>query len=112
MSTVRVRPADGPLVGTVRVPGDKSIAHRAVLLGALAEGTQVIEALPHGADVRTSLAAVAALGADVDDRGDTVHVRGAGAAFGATGPAVVDCANSGTTMRAERQAAQPAQEGR
>jgi 3-phosphoshikimate 1-carboxyvinyltransferase len=99
MTTVRVGPARGPLVGELVFPGDKSIAHRAVLLGALAEGTQVIEGLPRGADVRASLAAVAVLGAQVEDRGDTVCVRGAGAAFGATGPAVVDCANSGTTMR-------------
>ena len=99
MTTVRVSPTSQPLVGELEFPGDKSIAHRAVLLGALAEGTQVIEGLPRGADVRASLAAVAALGADVEERGGATCVRGAGAAFGSSGPAVVDCANSGTTMR-------------
>jgi 3-phosphoshikimate 1-carboxyvinyltransferase len=99
MSTVRVAPASQPLTGEITVPGDKSIAHRAVLLAALAEGTQIIEGLPRGADVRASVAAVAALGARVEEQGDTVAVRGAGAAFGIAGPAVIDCANSGTTMR-------------
>jgi len=99
MSVMWIGPPGRPLVGSQGFPGDKSIAHRAVLLGALAEGTQEIEGLPLGADVRASLAAVAALGARIEHHGDTVHVHGAGAAFGASGPAVVDCGNSGTTMR-------------
>jgi 3-phosphoshikimate 1-carboxyvinyltransferase len=99
MSTVWVGPPRRPLVGSQRFPGDKSIAHRAVLLGALAEGAQEIVGLPRGADVRTSLAAVASLGAQVEDDDEVVTVRGAGSAFAASGPAVVDCANSGTTMR-------------
>ena len=50
-------------VGTVRTPGEKSISHRAVLLGALAEGTSVVRGLSDGADVAASLAAVEAMGA-------------------------------------------------
>jgi 3-phosphoshikimate 1-carboxyvinyltransferase len=99
MSTVWVGPSRRPLVGSQHFPGDKSIAHRAVLLGALAEGVQEIVGLPRGADVRTSLAAVASLGARVEEHDDVVRVRGAGRTFAASGPPVVDCANSGTTMR-------------
>ncbi|HWP64929.1 MAG TPA: 3-phosphoshikimate 1-carboxyvinyltransferase [Candidatus Limnocylindria bacterium] len=99
MRRVRVRPAPGPLAGALGLPGDKSIAHRAVLLGALATGTQRIRGLPQGADVRASLAAVAALGARVEPDADWTLVHGAGRRFGAVGPEVIDCANSGTTMR-------------
>jgi 3-phosphoshikimate 1-carboxyvinyltransferase len=99
MTTVRVRPAPGPLVGDLTVPGDKSIAHRALLLGAFAEGRQVVRGIPRGADVVASLRAIAVLGAAVDDRGDTVVIEGAGARFGTTTVDRVDCANSGTTMR-------------
>jgi 3-phosphoshikimate 1-carboxyvinyltransferase len=99
MRRVRVSPGPGPLRGTIELPGDKSIAHRAVLLGALAEGSQRITGLPHGADVRASLAAVASLGARVEETGTDTIVHGVGRAFGAGGPEVIDCANSGTTMR-------------
>jgi 3-phosphoshikimate 1-carboxyvinyltransferase len=65
----------------------------------MAEGTQVIEGVPRGADVRASIQAVSALGADVEDRGETIAIRGLGAALGTRGPLTIDCANSGTTMR-------------
>jgi 3-phosphoshikimate 1-carboxyvinyltransferase len=99
MTVVRVAAGGRPLAGELRVPGDKSIAHRAVLLGALSAGRQTIEGLPHGADVRSSLAAVEALGARVERRGDDAVVHGCGQAFPTTAPPVVDCGNSGTTMR-------------
>jgi 3-phosphoshikimate 1-carboxyvinyltransferase len=85
--------------GTIELPGDKSIAHRAVLLGAISDGLQRITGLPHGADVRASLAAVASLGARVEEEGADTIVHGVGRGFGASGPELIDCANSGTTMR-------------
>jgi 3-phosphoshikimate 1-carboxyvinyltransferase len=83
----------------VRTPGEKSISHRAVLLGALAEGTSVVRGLSDGADVAASLAAVEAMGAGVERRDDgavVVH-GGRGRLHSADGP--LDCGNSGTSMR-------------
>src|SRR5580704_3571976 len=88
-----------PCRGTVRTPGEKSISHRAVLLGALAEGTSVIHGLSDGADVAASLAAVGAMGAGVDRHDDgTVVVRGGRARLHSP-EAPLDCGNSGTSMR-------------
>ena len=63
MTAPRALVVDGgtPCRGTVRTPGEKSISHRSVLLGALAEGTSVIRGLSDGADVAASLAAVEAI---------------------------------------------------
>ena len=60
----------GPLKGTVRAPGDKSISHRALILGALAEGVTEIEGLLEGDDVRRTAAAMAAFGAEVERPGE------------------------------------------
>ena len=97
--SVRVAPPRGGLAGTVSVPGDKSIAHRALLLGALAEGTTAITGVPDGADVAATLGALGLLGAAVGRDGDVVRVTGAGAALGRAEPVAIDCGNSGTTMR-------------
>jgi 3-phosphoshikimate 1-carboxyvinyltransferase len=85
--------------GTVRTPGEKSISHRSVLFGALAEGTSVIFGLSDGADVAATLAAVEAMGAGVERPGDgsvTIH----GGRDRLHQPAApLDCGNSGTSMR-------------
>jgi len=88
-----------PCRGTVRTPGEKSISHRALLIGALAEGTSSIHGLSDGADVAASLAAVEAMGVDVErlDDGTVVLHGGRGRLHGADGP--LDCGNSGTSMR-------------
>ncbi len=88
----------GPLRGSVRVPGDKSYSHRAVLLSALAEGPSTLTGLSPGADVAATLDAVARLGALVEPDEDRVRVR---APAGGLRPsdAPLECANSGTTMR-------------
>jgi 3-phosphoshikimate 1-carboxyvinyltransferase len=88
----------GPLKGRLRAPGDKSISHRALILGALATGETAIEGLLEGDDVLRTAAAVAALGAEVERLGDgRWRVRGNG---GFTAPAdVIDCGNSGTGVR-------------
>ncbi|MHB8464628.1 MAG: 3-phosphoshikimate 1-carboxyvinyltransferase [Acidimicrobiales bacterium] len=85
-----------PLVGRVRAPGDKSISHRALLLGALAQGETVIRGLSDGDDVRRTARAVAALGADVRQGRGEVVVRG-GSLHEPLGP--IDLGNSGTGMR-------------
>ena len=92
--------ASSPLRGRIAVPGDKSISHRALLLGALADGTSTIAGINPGEDVRATADAVAALGATVDFRDeDNVEVEGYGLA-GLQEPAdVLDLGNSGTSMR-------------
>ena len=87
-----------PLGGELRVPGDKSISHRALIVGALGEGTSLVRGLSDGDDVRRTLDAVAALGAEVHDDGEVVTVTG-GRSFLHAPLGPVDCGNSGTSMR-------------
>jgi len=87
-----------PLTGTISVPGDKSISHRALLLAALAEGTSTIHGLSPGEDVARTLAAVAALGAEVGTDGASITVHGGRSLLHApAGP--LDLGNSGTGLR-------------
>jgi 3-phosphoshikimate 1-carboxyvinyltransferase len=88
----------GPLKGVVRAPGDKSISHRALILGALARGVTEIEGLLEGDDVRRTAGAMAAFGAGVERLGEgRWRVDGHG---GFSEPAdVVDCGNAGTGVR-------------
>ncbi len=101
MSAPRILVVEGGVacVGAVRTPGEKSISHRAVLLGALAEGTSRVTGLSDGADVAASLAAVEAMGARVERSGDgTLVIHGGRSRLhAATTP--LDCGNSGTSMR-------------
>jgi len=87
------------LQGVLAPPGDKSIAHRAVLLAALATGPCDLEHLSEGEDVRRTLDAVGALGALVEKRATGWRVHGSG--WHGLRPArqAIDCGNSGTTMR-------------
>jgi 3-phosphoshikimate 1-carboxyvinyltransferase len=87
-----------PLQGRVRAPGDKSISHRALILGALAQGETLIEGLLEGDDVLRTAAAVTALGAEVERLGEgRWRVLGRG---GLIEPLdVIDCGNSGTGVR-------------
>src|SRR2546425_5195418 len=82
------------------VPGDKSISHRAALLGALAEGVTEIHGCLEAEDCLRTLAAVGALGADVTRKGPG-HYRVAGAGRHGLHESddVIDCGNSGTTAR-------------
>ena len=89
-----------PLAGRLRVPGDKSISHRALLLAAVATGTSRLSGVADGDDVARTRAAVEALGARVRASGaGGFSVRGGGFE-GLTEPeGVLDCANSGTSIR-------------
>jgi len=91
----------GSLHGTVGVPGDKSISHRALLFGAIAEGETRIEGLLPAEDPLSTAACLRALGVEVSAicAGEVVTVQGVGL-DGFQEPAdVLDCDNSGTTMR-------------
>ena len=94
---LRARSA-GPLKGHARPPGDKSISHRALILGALAEGRTEIGGLLEAADVMSTANAVRAFGATVDrDAQGRWVVQGTGRLNQPTG--VIDCGNSGTAAR-------------
>jgi 3-phosphoshikimate 1-carboxyvinyltransferase len=88
----------GPLRGRIRAPGDKSISHRALILGALAEGETTVEGLLEGDDVLRTAAAMRAFGAEVARAADG-RWRLAGRGGLAEPRDVVDCGNSGTGVR-------------
>ena len=88
----------GPLRGTVSVPGDKSISHRALILSALAQGTTKIRGLLKAEDVSRTREVLQALGTDIRDEGDLTVVTGRGGVFEEPKD-VLYCGNSGTTMR-------------
>jgi 3-phosphoshikimate 1-carboxyvinyltransferase len=83
----------------IRVPGDKSIAHRALILGALADGESVIDEVPAGQDVLSTESCLQDLGVGIDRTGNTRRVHGAGLKAWRTPAHPLDCRNSGTTMR-------------
>ena len=98
------RPASGrpspALRGTVRVPGDKSVSHRALIFGALAEGETLISGLLEGEDVLNTAKACAQLGAGVERTGPGAwRVRGVGVGNFRTPDAPLDFGNSGTGAR-------------
>lgn len=81
--------------GDFKIPGDKSITHRAVLFNGIAAGEAVVTNALLGADCLSSVACMRALGAQIEVEGDKIHVRGAQGLRAAD----CDCGNSGTTMR-------------
>jgi 3-phosphoshikimate 1-carboxyvinyltransferase len=90
----------GPLRGSLRPPADKSISHRAALIAAMAEGETRIEGYLDAADTRSTLNAVAALGARVEagaDLGSELRIEGVG--LRGARPATIDVGNAGTLLR-------------
>ena len=93
-------PAVDGLKGTVTVPGDKSVSHRAVLLGAVNDGDVAITGFLRSADTRATTAAVEALGVEIEDRGPQgLLVRGRGWTGLNEPEDVIDVLNSGTLIR-------------
>jgi 3-phosphoshikimate 1-carboxyvinyltransferase len=93
---MRVEPAV-KLEGHFAVPGDKSISHRALLVGAVSDGDTVVRGFGRSGDTSSTLAAVRALGAEVDDDGDQLTVHGVG--LRGLESASIDCGNAGTLAR-------------
>ena len=90
----------GPLTGVANVPGDKSISHRSLILGALSIGETSITGLLEGEDVLDTAKAMRAFGAAVTDHGDGEwSVHGVGVGGFAEPDTVIDCGNSGTGVR-------------
>lgn len=99
MTAIVVHPCEHPLVGSVPVPSDKSIGHRALLFAAICLGKSRIKGFSGGDDNRSTAAALRAMGVVIDEVGSEVTVTGNGL-FGLRAPtSSLDCGNSGTTMR-------------
>jgi 3-phosphoshikimate 1-carboxyvinyltransferase len=94
------RNAELSLRGEIQIPGDKSISHRALMLGAIAQGETQIQGLLLGEDPRSTASCFRALGATISDlNSDLVTVQGIGLGQLLEPAAVLDAGNSGTTMR-------------
>ena len=91
--------AGGPLTGTADVPGDKSVSHRALILGAMAVGETRVTGLLEGEDVLATAAAMRAFGATVEKAGDMWSVHGVGVGGFLEPEDVIDCGNAGTGVR-------------
>jgi 3-phosphoshikimate 1-carboxyvinyltransferase len=96
---MKIEPAVA-LAGHIAVPGNKSVSHRAVMLGAVGEGETLIRGFGRSGDTESTIAAMRALGVTVhDDDVDTVRVEGVGLRGLREADGPIDCGNSGTTLR-------------
>jgi len=95
---MKVEPA-GSVRGALAVPGTKSISHRALLLGAIAEGETRIRGFGHAGDTEATIDALRALGVEIDAGGDIVRVQGAGLRGLRAPSEPIDCRNAGTLLR-------------
>ena len=86
------------ILGSLRLPGDKSISHRYALLGGLAKGKTRLTNFSTGADCASSVACVEALGAKITRTSDAIEIEGVGGVFQPS-QQPLDCGNSGSTMR-------------
>src|SRR5258708_1960901 len=90
----------GPLKGTLRVAPDKSISHRAAIIGAMSSEPVTVENYLDAEDTNSTLAAVAQLGAIVERRDErTLRIRGGGLRDASTPDRPIDVGNAGTLMR-------------
>ena len=94
-----IRPA-GRLRGEISVPGDKSISHRSIMLGSLAEGATLVHGFLHGEDNHATLKAFRSMGVVVEELpGGELRIEGKGLNGLSEPDDVIDCGNSGTTIR-------------
>jgi 3-phosphoshikimate 1-carboxyvinyltransferase len=95
----RIAPA-GSLVGHIAVPGDKSISHRAVLIGSVCEGETSVTGFGRSADTEATVSAVRALGVEVlEEEVDALRVRGVGLRGLREAAEPIECGNAGTLLR-------------
>ena len=98
MNSITINPA-ASITGEIIVPGDKSISHRSIMLGAIANGVTTVRGFLRGEDNMATMRAFRAMGIVIDDDGETIDIHGKGL-HGLTEPIdVIDCGNSGTTIR-------------
>ncbi|UCE79670.1 MAG: 3-phosphoshikimate 1-carboxyvinyltransferase [Nitrospiraceae bacterium] len=87
------------LKGSVSIPPDKSISHRAILFSSIAKGKSFVKNILRAGDIDATLEACRSLGVSIEDHGDHVIIHGKGL-HGLSEPAnIIDCGNSGTTLR-------------
>ncbi|MDX1386567.1 MAG: 3-phosphoshikimate 1-carboxyvinyltransferase, partial [bacterium] len=98
MKQARIHP-QSPLRGSLQVPGDKSISHRAIIFSALANGVSELRGLLHSEDVRATMGCFRELGVPIETQDEKVIVHGVGLKGLQAPTKVLDCGNSGTTMR-------------
>ncbi len=98
MQSYTVRPAKG-IRGEIAVPGDKSISHRSIMLGSIARGETTVRGFLRGEDNIATLNAFRAMGVVINDDGETLRIEGKGLRGLAEPTDVLDCGNSGTSMR-------------
>lgn len=98
MTTITIRPA-ASVKGEITVPGDKSISHRSIMLGAIANGTTTVRGFLRGGDNMATMGAFRSMGVRIDDDGETVVIQGKGLHGLVEPDDVIDCGNSGTTIR-------------
>ncbi|WP_106406344.1 3-phosphoshikimate 1-carboxyvinyltransferase [Bacillus marinisedimentorum] len=99
MKAIRLKPAEAGLHGTIHIPGDKSISHRAVMLGSIARGKTVITNFLAGADCLSTISCFQKMGVDIQRFGDRVEISGSGREGLKEPEEVLDVGNSGTTIR-------------
>ncbi len=98
MNSITINPALA-VKGEISVPGDKSISHRSIMMGAIAKGVTTVTGFLRGEDNMSTMNAFRAMGVTIDDDGETIAIHGQGL-HGLKEPAdVIDCGNSGTTIR-------------
>lgn len=94
-----IQPVNNGLNGNITIPGDKSISHRAVMFGAIAEGKTTIKGFLPGADCLSTISCFKEMGVEITQNGDEVTVVGKGLEGLQEPKAVLDVGNSGTTIR-------------
>lgn len=98
MNSITIKPA-ASVIGEISVPGDKSISHRSIMLGAIANGVTTVRGFLRGEDNMATIHAFRAMGVGIDDDGEVIRITGCGL-HGLKEPGdVLDCGNSGTTIR-------------
>lgn len=98
MNSITISPAKS-IIGEIAVPGDKSISHRSIMLGAIANGVTTVRGFLRGEDNMATMRAFRAMGIEINDDGETINIHGKGL-HGLIEPTdVIDCGNSGTTIR-------------
>jgi 3-phosphoshikimate 1-carboxyvinyltransferase len=99
MLTRMLSPLQKPLKGELKVPGDKSISHRAVMFGAIAEGTTTVSGFLEGQDCLSTIACFEKLGITIERKNDQVKIEGKGFNGLQEPTEILDVGNSGTTTR-------------
>jgi len=98
LNSITIQPA-ASVKGEIIVPGDKSISHRSIMLGAIANGVTTVRGFLRGEDNMSTMHAFRAMGVEINDDGETLQITGRGL-HGLNEPDnVLDCGNSGTTIR-------------